>query len=422
MRFFGLDITRAKEAPAAMPRASGDGGLIIRTAADLDEALRSGSQTASGISVTPESSLRTAAVFGCVRLISGATANLPLDIKRRVDDRTRIDATDTAIWNVLRRRPNRWQKPAQFKRMMQAHVLLRGNAYALKTWSARGEVTELTPLDPSRVVPRQRDDLTMEYLYTRKDGRQILFSQRDILHLFGLSLDGITGVTPIAYARETIGMSQQMARHGAKTFANGANISGALLADRPLTAEMVDRLKANLEEFSSGGARDGKSIILENGLKYERIGMTAEDTQWIEGMNFSRVDVCMFFGVPPHLLGHTVGNTQLGSSIEQQGQGFVTYAMEDYLTMWEEAITSDCIDGARQPDLYARFNRSALVRGDIKARWEAHVKALQWGVRSPNEVRALEDENPRADGDIYYPPPNMTAPTEGTTNEPPQSA
>lgn len=392
---------------SAAPRAAvPDAGIVIRTPQELEEALRSGQVTASGTTVTATTALRNATVFACVRLITGAVANLPLDIKRRVDDRTRLDATDTALWRTLRRKPNRWQKPAQFKRMMQAHVLLRGNAYAVKTWNARAEVMQLVPLHPDRVEPRQRDDQAMEYIWTRKDGSRILFQQEDILHLFGLSLDGITGVSTIGYARETIGAAMAMGRHGAAVFGNGANVSSALKSPKALSPETYERLKTDMDEFRAGGSREGKTIILEDGLEFERMALTAEDAQWVEAMGFSRVEICMFFGVPPHLVGHTDGNTRLGSSIEQQGQGFVTYTLEDYLTMWEEGVSADCINEVRHPDLYARFNRSALVKGDIKTRWAAHVQALQWGVRSPNEVRALEDENPREGGDIYYPPPN----------------
>ena len=123
-----------KKSPAVSPRASfqdAGGGLVITTAEQLEEALRSGALTASGARVTPEAAMRVAAVYASVRIIAGAVATLPLHIKRRVDDRTREDASDTPIWTVLRRKPNRWQTPSQFRRMLQAHLLLRGNAYAM---------------------------------------------------------------------------------------------------------------------------------------------------------------------------------------------------------------------------------------------------------------------------------------------------
>lgn len=392
--------------PAASPRASfqdAGGGLVITTAQQLEEALRSGAVTGSGATVTPNSAMRVATVYACVRIISGAVATLPLHIKRRVDERTREDASDTPIWTVLRRRPNRWQTPSQFRRMLQAHLLLRGNAYAMIVRS-RGLVQELIPLHPDRVEVRQTDDLALEYIYTRQDGRRIRLAQTEVFHLVGLTLDGVHGVSAISYARETIGLSLAMEDHGATTFRNGARVSGVLKHPNKLGPEAVAHLKAGLEEFRSGGEQEGKNLILEEGMDYARIAMTAEDAQWIESRKFSRTDIAMFFGVPPHMIGDTEKSTSWGTGIEQQSIGFVAYTLEDHLTMWEEAINRDLI--GTEENLYARFNRAALVKGDIKARWEAYVKGLQWGVYSPNEIRALEDQNPRHGGDVFYPPPN----------------
>lgn len=401
--------SRAAQGPRAM--AGGATELTINTPAELEAALRQGFLSGSGQPVTETTAMKVAAVFGCVRVRSGAVANVPVGIKRRVDDRTRADATDHPVWTLLNRKPNRWQTPSAFKRMMEAHVLLRGEAFAAITRGFGGRIIELVPLHPDRVSKRQLSDLSMEYTWTRFDGSRVRFAQGEILHLTGLSLDGINGCSVLKYARETIGLSLSMEQHGATTFANGANVSAAfkLPQGRTLTGDQVDNLRNQLDEFRQGGAKDGKAIVLEDGMDYVPMGLTAEDAQWLAGREFSRTDICMFFGVPPHLIGITTGNTQLGSSIESQTQSFLTFGVEDSFVMWEEAIGLQCLDWIRNPELYARFNRNALVRTDIKTRWEAYTKRLQWGVSSPNEIRQLEDENPRPEGDIYYPPPNMTA-------------
>lgn len=410
---------------APQPRASlqGDGGVVIQTSAQLEEALRSGGLSASGQSVTPNSAMRVAAVYRCVMLRAGVVANMPLHVKRRIDERTREDASDHPLWKVLRRKPNRWQTPSQFRRMMQAHLLLRGNAYALKVMS-RGAVIELVPLHPDQVECKQADDLSLIYSYTRKDGRRVPLSQADVFHLVGLTLDGVHGVSAIAYARETIGLSLAMEDHGASTFKNGARVSAALSHPGKLGIEGQAMLRASLDEFRAGGDREGKALILEEAMTYTPMAMTAEDAQWIESRKFSRTDIAMFFGVPPHMIGDTEKSTSWGSGIDSQTQGFVTFTSEDDLTMWEEAINRDLVSET-EDDIYARFNRAALVKGDIKARWEAHVKALQWGVSSPNEIRALEDQNPREGGDIYYPPPNTAGGNSDSTggqDEPSQTA
>jgi HK97 family phage portal protein len=379
------------------------GGIVITTPQELEEALRAGNLTASGATVTPNTAMRVAAVYACVRIISGAVATLPLHIKQRVDERTRKDASDSPLWKVLRRRPNRWQTPSQFRRMLQAHLLLRGNAYAMIVRS-RGIVQELIPLHPDRVETKQNDDLSLTYVYTRKNGSRINLPQKEVFHLVGLTLDGVHGVSALTYARETVGLSLAMSDHGATIFKNGARVSNVLTHPNKLGKEGLEFLKASLDDYRSGGESEGKALILEEGMDVKPLAMTSEDAQWIESRKFSRTDIAMFFGVPPHMIGDTEKSTSWGTGIEQQSIGFVAYTLEDWLTSWEETIGRDLIGD--NDDLYARFNRAALVKGDIKARWAAYVQALQWGVMSPNEVRALEDLNPRDEGDVFYDPPN----------------
>lgn len=393
------------------PRAaaqSSSGGVLITSSDELDRYLRAGAASRAGAAVTPDTAMQVAAVYACVRIIAGAVATLPLHIKRRLDDRSRADASDTPLWQLLRRRPNRWQQPAQFRRMLQAHVLLRGNGYCLIVRS-RGEVTELLPLNPERVKLRQLADLSLSYDYRRPDGGSTTYSQREILHLYLLTLDGISGVTPLTFARETVGLALAMEDHGAQAFKHGLRVGGVVRHPNKLSPAARDNLRGSLDEYRSGGAREGNWLILEEGMEPATLKLTAADMEWLGSRKFSRSEIAMFFGVPPHMIGDTEKSTSWGSGIEQQSIGFVAYTLEDHLTMWEEAITGQLAQG----DLYARFNRAALVKGDVKARWDAYVKALQWGVLSPNEVRALEDENPRDGGDVYYPPPNTAGDPAG---------
>ncbi|MGE0845828.1 MAG: phage portal protein [Flavobacteriaceae bacterium] len=415
-------LRRALE-PRPAPRAAVQhrgGGVIINTSQDLEEALRDGAGA-----VTPETAMRTAAVNACVRVITGPVGNLPTDLKRKLGPREREDAEDHPLHAVLTRRPNRWQTPSQFKKMMQAHVLLRGNAYARIVRSvARRGVVELIPLHPDRVRCRQNDDLSLSFEYRRPSGGPVTFAQRDIMHLVGLTLDGVHGVSVIAYARETIKFSMAMEEHGLTTFRNGARPSSVLKHPGILGPEGTENLRASLDDYRAGGESEGKALILEEGMSVETLAMTSEDAQWLESRKFTRSDIAMFFGVPPHMIGDTEKSTSWGSGIEQQSIGFVTYTLEDHLTAWEETINRDLLEPG-ETDLYARFNRSALVRGDIKTRWSTYATAMQWGAMSPNEVRALEDLNPREGGDDFYDPPNTAggaSDQKGNGDEPPQPA
>lgn len=407
--------------PRAATQPAG-GGVIITTAKQLEEAMVGALNSASGVSVNATTAMRSSAVYGSVRIISGAVATIPLHVKRRVSDRERKDMSEHPLWKILRRKPNGWQTPSQFRKMLQAHLLLRGNAYALIVRSRR-DVLQLIPMHPDRVRCDQENDLSLVYTYTRRDGREIRLRQEEVFHLVGLTLDGVHGVSPITYARESIGLALAMENHGATMFRNGAKVGSVLKHPGRLGPEGLEFLKSSLDDYRSGGSSEGKDLILEEGMSIEAIGMTSEDAQFIESRQFSRSDIAMFFGVPPSMLGDNTGSdSNWGTGLEQKSLGFVTYTLEDHLTTWEETINRDLVT---EDDIYARFNRAALVKGDIKARWEAYVKALQWGVLSPNDVRALEDENPRDGGDVYYDPPNTAGASGGNTggqNDPSQTA
>lgn len=384
---------------------SAGGGVIIDTPQKLEEVLKNGMETAAGVTVSPDSAMRTAIVYACVRLIAGTIANMPIHIKRKVSAQVREDADDDPVSILLRRKPNDWQTPSVFRRMLQTHLCLRGNAYAMVVESL-GRPIALVPLNPDRMEVLQDDDWTVRYYYTRKDGRRVELRQREVLHLMGLSFDGVRGVSPITYAREQIALSQAQERHGSITFKNGARISNIITHPTKLGKEGIENLRASLDAFRSGGENEGKDLVLEEGASISPMAMNMDDAQWIESRKLSRTDLLMFWGVPPHMVGDVEKTTSWGTGIEQQSTGFVTYTLEDHLTCWEEAINQRLL--GNRPDMYARFNRAALIRADYKTRVDGHTKMLQWGVVSPDEVRALEDMNPRPDGNgsQFYPPPN----------------
>lgn len=403
-----------EESPAPQAMAAGvqsGTSTIIVTSQQLEEALRAqGVETESGAIVTPHSAMKVSAVYGCVRILSGLPANMPRAVMRRVDGRTREDADDHPVHQVLTRRPNQWQKPAQFFRMGGTHILLRGNFFCLKVRDFKGRVTSLVPMNPDRVDVRQTDSLVPEYVYTRKDGRRIVYPAKDIWHVYLLTLNGYCGVTPLTYARETIGVAMSMEQHGANVFKNGARVSGVLTHPKTLGKEGQAFLQHSMDEFRNGGGREGKDLILEEGMTYSRMGLTSEDAQWVQAKSLTNSDIYRFFGVPPHMMGDTEKSTSWGSGIEEQTNGFIAFSLEDYLTMWEEAATVDLLT---EPDHYVRWNRQALVRGNIKVRKEAGLKEVQFGVITPNEYRAREDMNPTDGGDERYPPPNQSSKSQG---------
>lgn len=419
-------FTNLLKAAMGRPSASATFDLTNMSPEQVREFLRIGGsmETQSGVSINETSAMRVAAAWRCVNIISGTVGTLPLDLIRRVSEKERQPAKGHPLRRVLTVKPNQWQTPSEFRRLMQAHLLLRGNAYALKVKVGR-DVVALVPIHPDKVLAEQLDDMTMEYRVTLKGGRQMVYTGKEIFHLRGMSLDGAKGMSVLSHMRESLGLALTAETAGAKLMKNGQFVGGTLSHPNLLSPDAHGRLKESVADRHGGSDNAGKLLILEEGMKFESMSMSATDMQFLEQRDFQRYDIAMFFGVPPHMLGATEKQTSWGSGIEQQGIGFVTYTLNDWLKTWEEAIKRDLIDEREWETLDARFFTQGLMRGDVKARTAFYVAMLQWGVFNPNKVLQLEDENPREGGDIYYDPPNTAGgqkPVEGEGDEPEEPA
>jgi HK97 family phage portal protein len=382
------------------------------------EFLRSGFTSTSGETITDHSALKVAVAYRCCDILSGAVATLPLDLKRRVSDKVRQDASDHALWPILKTKPNSWQTPSQFKRLMQMFVLLRGNGYALKV-RALGKIIALVPLTGHMHVEQVKGDLI--YTYTPHNGERRPIPQADIFHLAGLSLDGITGLSILSYARESLGLSLTTERHANTLFKKGTASGGVFTHPKSLSNQVFDKLKASLEEFRGAkGESSYHDIILEEAMTYTKLGMSSVDAQFVETREFTAYEICAFFGVPPHMVGLTTKTTSWGSGIEQQSLGFVAYTLQPHLTMWGETIARDLLTAPGDENVYALINPSGLVRGDIKTRFWAYATGRQWGWLSANDIREKEDENPIPEGgDIYLQPSNMQQAGKPPPDDPP---
>jgi HK97 family phage portal protein len=402
-------LTNLLGALTGRPQASTTFDLTSMSPEQVRDFLRIGGsmETASGAVVNDNSAMRVAAAWRCVNIISGTVGSLPLDLIRRESEKVRRPATGHPLRKVLTVKPNVWQTPSEFRRMMQMHLLLRGNAYALKVRMGR-DVVGLIPIIPDRVTVEQNADLSLKYQVTRKSGAVQTYQQAEILHLRGMTLDGVKGLSVIAHMRESLGLALQGELAGAKLMKNGQFASGDLKHPGKLSKEAYDRLKASIAE-SGGAGQAGTTRILEEGLSFDSTSMNATDMQFLEQRNFQRYDIAMFFGVPPHMIGATEKSTSWGSGIEQMGIGFVTYTLNDWLVTWQEALKRDVINESEWETLDVRFFPQALLKGDTKTQWDAFTKGRQWGVYSANDVRSLLDLNPREDdeGDEYAAPPNQ---------------
>ncbi|CAB4220413.1 COG4695 Phage-related protein [uncultured Caudovirales phage] len=363
-------------------------------------------RSATGISVNPDTAMRSSAVLSCVRVLAETVAGLPFITYRRTANGRERD-TSLSIFQLLQARPNRYQTAFEFREMMMAHCLLRGNAYAQKVLDNRGNVTELVPLNPTRVTPILT--LTGDVVYEVKtlNYETINLRAEDVFHLKGLATDGIVGVSPIGYARETVGLALAAEEFGARLFANDAKPGGILEHPGKLSDEAHNRLKQSWQTAHSGLQNAHKVAVLEEGMRWQRIGVSNTDSQFIESRKFQIEEIARIFRVPPHLIGHLEHATF--SNIEHQALDFVQHTLLPWLRRWEQAITSRLFsDGERQTH-YCEFLIEGLLRGDTQSRYSAYAVGRQWGWLSADDVRRLENMEPLPNqaGEKYLIPLNM---------------
>lgn len=385
------------------------GAQVIDSSEKLAQAIGSGYETHSGQRVTTSSALQQLVVFNCVRVLSESIGMLPCRLLKQTG-RVRLPATGHRLYPLLTMAPNSFMTSQEFWEMLVACLCLRGNFYAYKV-QALGNVVELLPLNPDIVIPKLNDDWTVEYTVNFKTGQQVL-TQDEIWHVRLFTLDGLNGLNPIAYARHALGLGQAMDTHAAKLFTNGAVTSGVLRTDQQLSDEAFGRLKTEFQGEHMGVANAYKPMILEMGLDWKPISLNAQDTQFIESKKMSEAQICGLFRVPPHLVASMEKMTL--NNIEHMGMSFVNYSLVPLMTRIEHRIQVGLLSEKDRLTHYAKFNAGALMRGDLKGRYESYGKGIQWGILSPNDCRELEDENPREGGDIYLTPMNMTTKPEAS--------
>lgn len=379
------------------------GTTVIDTPQKLADMLGMSYESLAGISVSPATAMRFSTVFACVRVIAESIGILPCELFEKRDD-GRFTAAKHPVHRLIKVAPNEFMTAAEWKELVGSCLASRGNFFAWKN-VVRGELRELLPLNPSCVEPKLGDDWKLVYRVTFPGGRVMTLPQDQVLHIRLMSNDGVNGLSPIAQARESIGLGMAAERQGARMFRQGTKLSGVLSTDGELKDAAYKRVRDSWDATYSGSENAYKVAILEGGLKFSPISMTASDAQWLEGRKFQRSDIYGIFRVPPHKAGDLERSTN--NNIEHQGREFVTDCLMPYLTKIEERYNVSLLTPAEQGRYYTKHNVNALLRGDMTARSNWLGRLIQNGMLSPNEGRELEDMNPREGGDVYLTPVNM---------------
>ena len=367
----------------------------------------------SGKAVTERSAMQMTAVYSCVRILAEAIAGLPLHLYTYKDDGGKEKAIGHPLYLLLHDEPNPEMSSFVFRETLMTHLLLWGNAYAQIIRNGKGEVVALYPLMPNRMTVDRDSSGQLFYSYqmansdapTMKAGTVIL-KPSDVLHIPGLGFDGLVGYSPIAMAKNAIGLAIATEEYGAKFFANGATPGGLL--EYPGTVKDPDRIRESWNKGFSGSQNAGKVAILEEGMKYTPISIAPEQAQFLETRKFQINEIARIFRVPPHMVGDLEKSSF--SNIEQQSLEFVKYTLDPWVVRWEQSLSRALFTLEEKKQYFFKFNVEGLLRGDYQSRMNGYATARQNGWMSANDIRELEnlDRIPAEEGgDLYLINGNM---------------
>ena len=363
--------------------------------------------------MTEDTAKRVSAVFACVRVLSETVGQLPLILYRRLPNSGKERVTDHPIARLIAK-PNHFQTRQDFTEMLTGHVALRGNGYAFKN-VVGGEVRELIPFRPDQVTPRLNEFNVIHYDVQLADGSKRTYTQNQMFHLKGFSSGGITGDSVLRHAKETIGTAIAIKEHGALFFRNGAKFRGIITHPGHFDDDAaIDRFRKTWDT-ATGGDAAFETAILEDGLKWEAVSMSNDDSQFIESGKFSVEEIARFFRVQLHKIQSMDKATF--SNIEQQALEFVTDTMMPWFVRWELNLSWQLIDASERDELFLEFLVEGLLRGDSKARSEFYRSAIMSGWMNRNEPRIKENMNPVEGLDDFLEPTNMQDATGGASDK-----
>ena len=361
--------------------------------------------SSSGKSVNEKSALQTTAVYACVRILAETIASLPLHTYR-YSPGGKEKALDHPLYYLLHSEPNPEMTSFVFRETLMGHLLLWGNAYAQIIRDGRGRVLGLYPLLPSKMLVNRTDQGILYYQY-EKDDRTHFLPDTEVLHIPGLGFDGLVGYSPIAMAKNAIGMAIATEEYGAKFFANGASPGGVL--EHPGVVKDPGKIRESWNAVYQGSGNAHRVAVLEEGMKFQPIGIPPEQAQFLETRKYQLNEIARIFRIPPHMIGDLEKSSF--SNIEQQSLEFVMYTLDPWVIRWEQAISRALFSDSEKRQYFVKFNVDGLLRGDYQSRMNGYAVGRQNGWLSANDIRELENLNrisPELGGDLYLINGNMT--------------
>lgn len=371
-------------------------------------------RSTSGKPVNERTAMQTTAVYSCVRILAEAVASLPLHIYQYTD-KGKERVADHPLYSVLHDEPNEEMTSFVFRETLMSHLLIWGNAYAQIIRDGAGRVLGLYPLLPNKMQVDRADNGEIIYIYSRDSEEnpnfstygQIYLRRQDVLHIPGLGFDGLVGYSPIAMAKNAVGMTQACEEYGASFFANGANPGGVL--EHPGVLKDPGKVRESWNAVYLGTNNAHKIAVLEEGMKYQQIGIPPEEAQFLETRKFQINEIARLYRIPPHMVGDLEKSSF--SNIEQQSLEFVKYTLNPWVIRWEQSLQKALLLPEEKKEYFIKLNVDGLLRGDYQSRMSGYATARQNGWMSANDIRELEDLNPIPEaegGNLYLINGNMT--------------
>ena len=372
-------------------------------------------RTTAGKPVNENTAMQTTAVYACVRILAEAIASLPLHVYKYKDGGGKELVIDHPLYQVLHDEPNSEMTSFVFRETLMSHLLIWGNAYAQIIRDGSGRVLELYPLLPNKIDVQRDERGEIYYVYSRntdenpnfKDHGQIVLKKEDVLHIPALGYDGLIGYSPIAMAKNAVGMTLACEEYGASFFANGANPGGVL--EHPGVLKDPGRVRESWNSVYRGSSNAGKVAVLEEGMHYQQIGIPPEEAQFLETRKFQLNEIARLYRIPPHMVGDLEKSSF--NNIEQQSLEFVKYTLDPWVIRWEQALQKALLLPGEKGKVIIKFNVDGLLRGDYASRMQGYATGRQNGWFSTNDIREMENLNPISDeegGNLYLVNGSMT--------------
>lgn len=365
-------------------------------------------RTTSGKPVNERTAMQTTAVYACVRILAEAVASLPLHVYEYQDDGGKKLVHDHPLYYLLHDEPNPEMTSFVFRETLMSHLLIWGNAYAQIIRDGAGRVLGLYPLLPDKMDVQRDDRGNIYYIYSRNSDENPMFKEygdirlkaEDVLHIPGLGFDGLIGYSPIAMAKNAVGMTLACEEYGASFFANGANPGGVL--EHPGVLKDPSKVRESWNSVYRGVNNAHKIAVLEEGMKYQQIGIPPEEAQFLETRKFQINEIARLYRIPPHMVGDL--DKSSFSNIEQQSLEFVKYTLDPWVIRWEQSLQRSLLLPGEKGKYFIKLNVDGLLRGDYQSRMNGYAVGRQNGWFSANDIREMENMNPIPDeqgGNLY---------------------